>query len=125
MGESGGARSALHRTLSERAPLRTDTATSAEKERARSVLSYRPRERSNSAPRRSVVAIFRRMFLSVSECVQEDLHNGYDHQTVCHVVTQCTHACLHFSASSRISDRRFGTGRQSYWRNQLYWVSFG
>ena len=52
MGESGGARSALHRTLSERAPLRTDTATSAEKERARSVLSlgafdisYRPRER--------------------------------------------------------------------------------
>ena len=51
MGESSGARSALHQTLSERAPLRTDTATSAEKERARSVrsfgafaISYQPRE---------------------------------------------------------------------------------
>ena len=51
VGESSGARSALHQTLSERAPLRTDTATSAEKERARSVrsfgafaISYQPRE---------------------------------------------------------------------------------
>ena len=51
MGESSGARSALHQTPFERAPLRTDTATSAEKRESSLSLSfgalaisYQPRE---------------------------------------------------------------------------------